>query len=71
MKSSPLSWDRSMLDGVVVENEIVHAAKSGRKPTMLLKVDFEKAYDTVDWGFLRYMMRRMNFSERWIRWVDG
>lgn len=50
-----------MLDGVVVANEIVHVAKSEKKPTMLLKVDFEKAYDTVDWGILKYMMRRMNF----------
>lgn len=37
-----------MLDGVVVANEIVHAAKTERKPSFLLKVDFEKAYDTID-----------------------
>lgn len=37
-----------MLDEVVVANEIVHAAKTGRKPSLLPKVDFEKVYDTVD-----------------------
>lgn len=65
-RQSTFLGGRNMLDGVVVANEIVHAAKSDKKPTILLKVDFEKAYDTVDWGFLKYMMRRMNFCGRWI-----
>lgn len=61
-----------MLDGVVIENEVAHAVKSGKKPpSMMFKVDFENAYDTVDWGFLRYMMQRMNFCAKWIRWIDG
>lgn len=60
-----------MLDSVVVANEVVHAAKTDGKATFLFKVNFEKAYDTVDWGFLRYMMRRMNFCEKWIQWIDG
>src|ERR1044072_1328035 len=60
---------RNMLDSVVVANEIVHEAKSKRKSTLVLKVDFEKAYDTVDWDFLVYMMRRMQFPERWVGWI--
>jgi hypothetical protein len=58
-----------MLDGVVVANEIVDDAKRSRKPCCLFKVDFEKAYDSVSWGFLYYMLGRMGFSDRWIRWV--
>ncbi|PNX55609.1 ribonuclease H, partial [Trifolium pratense] len=27
-------------------------------------VDFERAYDTVNWNFLEYMMRRMGFAQR-------
>lgn len=60
-----------MLDNVLVANEAVHEAKRSRKPTFLLKVDFEKAYDSVNWGFLFYMLRRLKFRERWIRWVKG
>lgn len=52
-KQSVLLGGKSMLDGVVVANEIVHATKGWRKPTLLFKVDFEKVYDTVDWGFMR------------------
>lgn len=59
-----------MLDRVVVANKIIHAALLEKKPSFLLKVDFEKAYDNVDWGFLMYMMRRMNFCGKWISWIS-
>ena len=44
------------------------------KPRITLnhfKVDFEKSYDTVSWGFLNYMMMRMGFSDKWRQWIDG
>jgi hypothetical protein len=36
---------------------------------MVFKVDFEKAYDSVDWGFLEYMLQRFGFCDKWIRWI--
>lgn len=38
---------------------------------MIFKVDFEKDFDSVRWDYLLYMMRRMNFCERWVGWIDG
>jgi hypothetical protein len=35
----------------------------------VFKVDFEKAYDSVDWNFLEYMLYRFGFGEKWIRWI--
>lgn len=32
-----------------------------------LKVEFEKAYDSVDWVFLEYMMRRVGLCDKWVR----
>lgn len=53
---------RNILDGVVVINEVVNFAKKERKECLIFKVDFEKAYDTVNWGFLDYMMRRIGMG---------
>jgi len=30
-----------------------------------------KAYDTVDWEFLGYIMGRMRFNSKWIKWIKG
>ncbi|MCH82218.1 LINE-1 reverse transcriptase like, partial [Trifolium medium] len=39
---------RQLVDGVVVVNEVIDFAKRARKECLILKVDFEKAYDSVD-----------------------
>lgn len=36
---------------------------------MALKLDISKTYDHVEWKFLKAMMHRMGFSDRWIHTV--
>ncbi|XP_057803173.1 uncharacterized protein LOC131018471 [Salvia miltiorrhiza] len=62
---------RFILDGVIVLNEIIDESKKRKKGTLLFKVDFAKAYDTVDWSFLDIMMGKMRFSQRWRNWISG
>jgi hypothetical protein len=50
---------RNLVDGVLVINEVVDHAKKRKSDCLIFKVDFEKAYDLVDWGFLEYMMGRV------------
>lgn len=46
--------------------------QEGKKvPTLVLKVDYEKAYDSVKWSFFIYTLSRMNFDGKWIRWIKG
>ena len=35
------------------------------------KVDFEKAYDSVSWSFLDYMLDRMGFNPTWRKWIKA
>ena len=62
---------RHLLHGVLVANEVVEEAKRKQMPCLVFKVDYEKAYDSVSWNFLFYMMRRMGFCPRWIKWIEG
>ena len=42
---------RQILDGILVANEVVDDARKCKKELLLFKVDFEKAYDSIDWGY--------------------
>ncbi|GAU36760.1 hypothetical protein TSUD_213250 [Trifolium subterraneum] len=60
---------RNLVDGVLVVNEVVELAKKSKRDCLIFKVDFEKAYDSVDWGFLEYMLGRCGFCGKWIGWI--
>lgn len=36
---------------------------------VILKLDFEKAYDLINWEYLFSMMANLGFGERWIGWM--
>ncbi|GJT03373.1 RNA-directed DNA polymerase, eukaryota, reverse transcriptase zinc-binding domain protein [Tanacetum coccineum] len=38
---------------------------------MLLKFDFEKAFDRVNWGFLDDILAQMGFGNVWRKWIHG
>jgi len=40
--------ERGLLDSILVANETVDYLKKEKKSGVLVKVDFEKAYDSVD-----------------------
>jgi hypothetical protein len=63
--------DRQILDGVLVVNELIDLAKRRKDNCLFFKVDFERAYDTVNWQFLDYMMGRMGFADGWRRWIKA
>ena len=61
--------DRQIWDGVVVANEVVDEARKLKKELLLFKVDFEKAYDLMDWHYLDAVMGKMNFPTMWRKWI--
>ncbi|MCI55954.1 RNA-directed DNA polymerase (Reverse transcriptase), partial [Trifolium medium] len=61
--------DRQILDGILIANEVVDEARKSKKELMLFKVDFEKACDSVDWGYLDDAMGRMSLPTLWRKWI--
>jgi hypothetical protein len=61
--------DRQILDGILIANEVGDEARKAKKELLLFKVDFEKAYDSVDWGYLDAVMGKMDFPPRWRKWI--
>jgi hypothetical protein len=48
---------------------VLHELASKKQSGIILKLDFEKAYDKVSWRFLEEVMQKKGFSEQWIEWV--
>jgi hypothetical protein len=58
-----------ILDCVVALHEIIHEIKKKKQNGIILKIDFEKAYDKVNWYFLYNMLQQKGFGDRWCDWV--
>ena len=57
---------RFILEGVVTLHETIHELKRKKQSGILLKLDFEKAYDKVNWDFLQQTLRMKGFSPQWL-----
>lgn len=63
--------NRSMLYDVLVINQLVKFSIRNKKEMFLFKVDFEKAFDLVSWDYLLYILKRMKFGTKWIKWIKA
>lgn len=63
---------RSITDNVVVAFEIIHhmrGNKRGQEGEVALKLDISKAYDRVNWVYLKHRMQALGFCSKWINWI--
>ena len=44
--------------------------KEKKNKAMLLKLDFQKAYDAIRWSFLESMLENMGFGTKWRKWIN-
>ena len=42
---------RNIIEGVLCLHEILHDTRIKKKEGLILKLDFEKAYDKINWNF--------------------
>ena len=60
---------RQILDAMFVANEAIDSILRNNRGAILCKLDIEKAYEHVDWSFLCWVMEKMGFGEKLIRWI--
>ncbi|GJW49663.1 RNA-directed DNA polymerase, eukaryota [Tanacetum coccineum] len=63
--------DRQILDGPFILNDLIHWCKSKKKQTLIFKVDFEKAFDSVRWDYLDDVLNLFGFGAKWRSWIQN
>ena len=61
--------DRNILEGIVILHEVIHELNKRKEQGMILKIDFEKAYDRVGWDFLEEVLIGKGFPSTWVNWA--
>nr|KAJ0219330.1 hypothetical protein LSAT_V11C300114670 [Lactuca sativa] len=63
--------DRNILDDPLIINEVISWLRKNKSKAFLFKVDFEKAFDCLNWNYLDSVMAQMNFGQKWRNWILG
>ena len=61
---------RYIMEGVVILHETIHELHRKKKDGVILKPDFEKAYDNLKWPFIQQVLRMKGFSPVWCEWIS-
>ena len=62
---------RTIFDAVRTIDDIIKLTSSNNMGSLLVAIDFEKAFDSVNWNFLRHALRKFNFGPSFITWITA
>ena len=63
--------DRQITKPVGITQEILHSIKTKNSNVMVLKLDLVKAFDRVNWTFLRLLLLKIGLPMIGVNWIMG
>lgn len=57
---------RTIQDCLAWTFEYLHICHKPKNEVIIFKIDFEKAFDMVDYGAMLFMLKHLGFGQKWI-----
>ena len=63
---------RNIQDNTIMAHELFNVinSKKGRGGLMAIKIDMEKVFDRMEWGFILAILNKLGFHPTWINWIQ-
>lgn len=62
---------RALHDNFTLVQSMARRLHALKRPTIMLKLDISKVFDTVQWPFLLEVLHAMGFGRKWTNWIAG
>jgi hypothetical protein len=62
---------RSIHDNFMYAQGVIKDLHKRKVPSLFIKLDISKAFDTVNWLFLLHIMEQLGFTQRWRNWISS
>ncbi|XP_056685650.1 uncharacterized protein [Spinacia oleracea] len=61
---------RNISGNILLASELVKCySRKYISPRCMIKVDLKKAYDSIEWHFLKKMLQELGFSSKFVNWI--
>ncbi|GJN11381.1 hypothetical protein PR202_ga29567 [Eleusine coracana subsp. coracana] len=59
---------RRISENIIIAHEVVHSfqLRNWKESAFMLKLDLAKAFDRIEWNFIKYAIKRLDFNENFI-----
>lgn len=61
--------DRNIVENIRTIQDLLYFTKNKDIPGLMIMIDFEKAFDSLDWQFLDLVLKKFNFGPSITKWV--
>eukprot|EP00253_Pinus_taeda_P023807 PITA_23807 len=62
---------RQIHEAIGVAQEVLHSVKQQNKKGVVLKIDLSKAFDRINWIYIRLLLTHLGFKVDFISWIMG
>lgn len=62
---------RQIHEAIGVAQETLHSVKQKNKKGAVIKIDLSKAYDRINWIYIRLLLTHLGFKMDFISWIMG